>query len=1085
MKKYLLFLLLVLNQVVFAQITLLGSAYVGTGSCSAGSANRTYNINGTYNGKNLYESGFSGQFGVVCSFIIRWNSSTLLWELVSKEQSGQASFTYTVRSTLVGDYAAPPCGAAFGGSLSGSCYQNCSPTMTVPTNTNICSNATQAVVIAASGCGGTVSWSNGSTGSSISVLPTVTTIYTASCSTASVCTADATVTVKPAPTAAILSESPTCSLQSITASLCVQCSNNSSTVLWSNGITNLCQDVSISTTTTYSVACTNSGCTGPPDVRTFIINPTLAISKTPTSAINGQNQILTATNCSGNVSWNTGATTSAITVAVTTTNTTYTATCIRNGAGDCNSSNFVNVVACLVSNKFLANNQPILNEIANQTLANYKANLDKSTATFEVYDIFSLSKTVNELRNTFVANNSSIQLDLNSLTLKNIEDQRPSFLSLSVPVSAKTTMILELIPNNIFAEGFKVVDAQNNEVGVPLGIHYKGVIKGDKNSLVAISIVNGEVSGIISNAKGNFVLGKMKNSSNYIFYNDKELVQKSTFSCGVTNDSQLKSTIENASVKSISALDFVACRAVQVYMEADNSVFNLNGSCLSNTTAYVNSIFNQVAVLYSNEGINIVISQLKIWDTPDPYISAASSAPVLSSFANQIGNNFTGDIAHLMSARSLGGGVGQLNVLCSKGKAITGNLDINIQNVPVYTWDVVAITHEIGHNFGSLHTQSCTWPGGPIDNCVAVEDGFCDPGPAPVNGGTIMSYCHLAAYGVNLNNGFGTLPGNLIRFRTQVCIGNAVTPTNLTAVDVYNTSVVLAWQNTMDGTFTVEYRQTSSVSWVSAGTVTTNTIRLDGLIANTSYDWRVKIGCSAFVTASFTTNGTAPPAAYCSINYSAKCYTSTDLNMYNNNGVGGVNIEGTNLSMASGCSSGGYSLFNNTPKDLLLGQTFNFTLTMLSNNQNQASIWIDLNKNSVFEASEQVFATTQSSNTLTITGSFTLPNNISIQTRTRMRVIITHAQTITSACGNYDLGETEDYLVNLTSLCPQIVNETTEYTTGTTLRQANALTGVITATNVITGAGTKVTYQAKSIILNPNFKADNGTIFKAEIGGCN
>ena len=50
----------------------------------------------------------------------------------------------------------------------------------------------------------------------------------------------------------------------------------------------------------------------------------------------------------------------------------------------------------------------------------------------------------------------------------------------------------------------------------------------------------------------------------------------------------------------------------------------------------------------------------------------------------------------------------------------------------------MVITHETGHNLGSNHTQWCGWPGGAIDNCYDTE-GNCEPGPAPVNGGTMMS----------------------------------------------------------------------------------------------------------------------------------------------------------------------------------------------------------------------------------------------------------------------------------------------------------------------------------------------------------
>ena len=76
------------------------------------------------------------------------------------------------------------------------------------------------------------------------------------------------------------------------------------------------------------------------------------------------------------------------------------------------------------------------------------------------------------------------------------------------------------------------------------------------------------------------------------------------------------------------------------------------------------------------------------------------------------------------------------------------------------------------------------------------------------------------------------------------------------------------------------------------------------------------------------------------------------------------------------------------------------------------------------------------------------------------------------------------------SICPPFLslsstsNPTGDISSGTITKSVNAATGTITATNKITGANTKATYQAKSIILNAGFKADKGTVFKAEVGGC-
>lgn len=42
-------------------------------------------------------------------------------------------------------------------------------------------------------------------------------------------------------------------------------------------------------------------------------------------------------------------------------------------------------------------------------------------------------------------------------------------------------------------------------------------------------------------------------------------------------------------------------------------------------------------------------------------------------------------------------------------------------NFPNYSWTVEVVTHELGHNIGSSHTQSYSWPGGAIDNCYETK----------------------------------------------------------------------------------------------------------------------------------------------------------------------------------------------------------------------------------------------------------------------------------------------------------------------------------------------------------------------------
>jgi hypothetical protein len=79
--------------------------------------------------------------------------------------------------------------------------------------------------------------------------------------------------------------------------------------------------------------------------------------------------------------------------------------------------------------------------------------------------------------------------------------------------------------------------------------------------------------------------------------------------------------------------------------------------------------------------------------------------------------------------------------------------------LPAYSYDVVVVAHELGHNFGSPHTHNCGWVGGPIDTCYFLEGG-CTGTPHPTVG-TIMSYCDTEGGTVVMD--FGPQPEALIR----------------------------------------------------------------------------------------------------------------------------------------------------------------------------------------------------------------------------------------------------------------------------------------------------------------------------------
>ncbi len=81
----------------------------------------------------------------------------------------------------------------------------------------------------------------------------------------------------------------------------------------------------------------------------------------------------------------------------------------------------------------------------------------------------------------------------------------------------------------------------------------------------------------------------------------------------------------------------------------------------------------------------------------------------------------------------------------------------------------------------------------------------------------------------------------------------------------------------------------------------------------------------------------------------------------------------------------------------------------------------------------------------------------------------------------FDLGA---YEYSPCSVLLNLISTNDDYSTGTYQKLASSSAGKIIAINKITGTA-KVTYKAKIIELNAGFKADSGTVFLAEVGGCN
>ena len=194
---------------------------------------------------------------------------------------------------------------------------------------------------------------------------------------------------------------------------------------------------------------------------------------------------------------------------------------------------------------------------------------------------------------------------------------------------------------------------------------------------------------------------------------------------------------------------------------------------------YLSDLIGYASVIYEREiGARLQISYTKLWTNgpdSDPWNNTSSVTTILGellAYWNQNNSNVNRATVHMLSGKRLNSGVAYVGALCSNqyGYGVSSSIQGNFRiNNPAIVWDIVAVSHELGHNFNSEHTHCYAGTGGnsnDVDHCYGQQSG-CYQGPRSLPGinsltggaagsGTIMSYCHLLPGGFsNLSMTFG------------------------------------------------------------------------------------------------------------------------------------------------------------------------------------------------------------------------------------------------------------------------------------------------------------------------------------------
>ncbi len=254
---------------------------------------------------------------------------------------------------------------------------------------------------------------------------------------------------------------------------------------------------------------------------------------------------------------------------------------------------------------------------------------------------------------------------------------------------------------------------------------------------------------------------------------------KGTWSDSVRVDERVRMAMKQSFKGTASAPTGVKC--VNWYYEIDNDIYLDKGA---KTAEYITSVFNQVAILYANDGMIIHLHDMKIWNTVDPY-----TGPGTGDYLTQFGTYCLvfppgDDLGGLIGYKG-GGGIAWLNglILCRygitqvSGKMFYAGISNSFLNVPSVSWSVDCIAHEQGHQLGSNHSFDCVWNGNntQIDGTgdrAGYKSGTCPTVPKEVTiaqgGSGIMSYGQLDGT-LNFNVGFTPQPAALMRQNIYDC----------------------------------------------------------------------------------------------------------------------------------------------------------------------------------------------------------------------------------------------------------------------------------------------------------------------------
>lgn len=413
--------------------------------------------------------------------------------------------------------------------------------------------------------------------------------------------------------------------------------------------------------------------------------------------------------------------------------------------------------------------------------------------------------------------------------------------------SAAEPVTLDLERFDVFAPDAQIIihrEHGEEKLQAPQDVYYRGGIEGQPESVVVLSAdTTGGMRGIVQKGEKFWILAGGAEAGGPAVEGLSSLEIKQSglsnttepLQCDVDHLPKALRTPRPIAKKAIAqALPAGQFYNVPVAIETDGEFFTLFGSS-SAATSYIGNLFAYASTIYQRElSTKLTVSHISLWaggPSSDPWnhTSAGQGLTNFRDYWNANRQSVKRATAHFLSGRNLGGGIAYMGVLCNTSygygysSSISGSFQITN---PKPVWDLVGITHEIGHNFNSPHThayQGISNNSNPVDACTSGSlpgVNSLTGGTPGAGNGTLMSYCQQLGGGMSnialkfgLNHPYGIAPSRVNNLMSAFVAQTASTYPSCISV-VSSASYTLSTTKAGIGVGTI----TSSPAGINCGT---------------------------------------------------------------------------------------------------------------------------------------------------------------------------------------------------------------------------------------------------------------------------